>query len=120
MDENTQIAERLKDELRLDQVPEDFMERIKKNLSIVKVAKKLTTLEGQGHYWSGPCPFCPYDKCANDRTPFAVYEDEKRFHCFKCRLGGDVFALVSMREDRPLFYAVKYLLSNFGKQECGF
>ena len=62
-------------------------EEIKQAADIVSVVGQFVQLRKAGKYFVGLCPF------HEEKAPsFTVSQDKQMFHCFGCKMGGDVFA----------------------------
>lgn len=81
--------------------------RLKTDVSIVEVANMVTKLRRSGGELKGLCPL------HDERTPsFQVNERRGLFHCFACRRGGDVIALVQQVSGRSFIEACEWLVGS--------
>src|ERR1044071_4771324 len=87
----------------------NLLEKIKKNLSIIKIIGKHITLKKVGNNYSSLCPF------HNDQHPsLFVSEEKKIFKCFVCEKKGDVFSFLVNFKKISFFEAVKQLAEEAG------
>lgn len=64
-----------------------------------------------GREWTHKCS-CPHHKDGGERTPsFFFSEASKKFYCFGCSIGGDIFDLIALMENRQWHELVRELLS---------
>ena len=83
---------------------QEAKEEIKERISIVDVVNRYVPLKKSGSNYMGVCPFHP------DKNPsMSVSESRKRFKCFACDKGGDVFAFLSEYLGITYFEAVNML-----------
>ena len=76
---------------------------------IVQVIQEYVSLRKSGATYKGLCPF------HSEKTPsFQVNRDKGFFHCFGCRVGGDVFKFLELQEKMGFVDAVTHLASKFG------
>lgn len=70
-------------------IPEEKLEEIKNQASIVSVISQYVNLKKAGINYKGLCPF------HSERTPsFVVSEAKRIYHCFGCGKGGNVFTFL--------------------------
>ncbi|MDR3190715.1 MAG: DNA primase [Lactobacillaceae bacterium] len=70
-------------------IPNELVEEIRLNLSIVDIVSPYVQLHKQGRNLFGKCPF------HEERTPsFSVNEEKQIFKCFSCGRGGNVFSFI--------------------------
>jgi DNA primase len=75
----------------------NFSDTVRESADIVRVITDYVALKGTGNSLQGLCPF------HNEKTAsFTVSRDKQFFHCFGCKVGGDVFKFV-MLADRVTF-----------------
>jgi DNA primase len=55
------------------------------------------TLRQHGDTWRGPCPLCK----DRDQRAFLITTSKRLFHCFKCKVGGDMLKLVAEAKHIP-------------------
>lgn len=76
---------------------------------ILQVVQEYVSLRKSGATYKGLCPF------HSEKSPsFHVNRDKGFFHCFGCRVGGDVFKFLELQEKLGFVDAVKHLASKFG------
>lgn len=67
------------------------VDNIRQNLDIVQVIGEVVPLKKSGTNFFGVCPF------HSEKTPsFSVSATKQLFHCFGCKVGGDVFKFVQL------------------------
>jgi DNA primase len=71
-------------------IPDAKIEEIRERVDFVAIVQRHgVQLKKAGRNFKGCCPF------HNEKTPsFNVWPDDKRFYCFGCQAGGDVFTFV--------------------------
>lgn len=90
-------------------IPEELIEKIRKESDIVDVISEYIQLTKRGRNWFGLCPF------HEERTPsFSVSEDKQIFHCFGCGAGGNVITFVMDIENVSFPEAVAKLGKRLG------
>lgn len=68
-----------------------LLQSIRSAVDIVQIIGEVLKLEKRGHNYFGCCPF------HQEKTPsFSVSPDKQLFHCFGCKVGGDVFKFVQL------------------------
>jgi DNA primase len=76
---------------------------------IVEVVGETVTLRKAGRNWVGLCPF------HSEKTPsFNVNPERQFFHCFGCKVGGDVFHFVEETEKIGFLEAAELLSRRAG------
>ena len=89
----------------------DLQERVREALPVSQLARlygvKLRASNGK---LRGPCPLCGGSDKA---TKFVIYEDDRRWHCFACDRGGDVFQLAQEQNPSQKFRATIVELAEF-------
>jgi DNA primase len=76
---------------------------------IVEVIGQAVPLRRVGRNWVGRCPF------HEDHTPsFSVNAERQFYHCFSCKVGGDVFKYVQETEKVGFLEAVELLSRRAG------
>src|SRR5467141_2690849 len=89
--------------------PQQFIDALRLQASIVQVVQEYVPLKRVGTTYKGLCPF------HSEKTPsFHVNPDKGFFHCFGCRVGGDVFKFLELHEKVGFQDAVKQLAQRFG------
>jgi DNA primase len=68
----------------------------------------LGILHRSGNGYRSACPLCH----STNREVFSIYDDCRRWHCFRCHEGGDVFALASHIWKDKNFPEVAYSLGD--------
>jgi DNA primase len=98
---------------QIDSATASRIERIKSEVSIVRVVKHYVYLRESGQNWVGICPF------HEDHVPsLAVYPRTGRFHCFGCQKSGDVITF--MREIENLSFGKALDVLDQLKSDHGF
>jgi DNA primase len=83
---------------------DDWVERVRSASDIVEVIGERVALKRVGRNWVGLCPF------HKERTPsFSVNAERQFYHCFSCKVGGDVFKFVQELERVEFLEAVEML-----------
>ena len=87
----------------------DTKEQVRQAVDLVEVVSEHVTLARAGRGYRGLCPF------HKEKTPsFHVIPDKGIFHCFGCKVGGDVFKFVQLREGVSFPEAVRMLADRAG------
>ena len=73
-------------------IPDEDIERVRESADIVAIIGEHVPLKRVGADFRGPCPF-HQGKGPN----FSVSARRRRFHCFVCGEGGDVFTFLQKR-----------------------
>jgi DNA primase len=90
-------------------IPEEFVLRLKSNISIVSLFEKYVTLKRTGRDYVCLCPF------HSEKTPSChIYTDEDSFYCFGCGAGGDIINFMRLTENMEYPEAVKELAGYAG------
>ncbi len=90
-------------------IPEEVIDQILRNSSIVEVIEGYLPLKQTGKYYRALCPF------HSEKTPsFTVNPDRQIFYCFGCGEGGDVFRFLMRREGFTFPEAVRHLAQRAG------
>lgn len=90
--------------IRLSQIPEEFIEEVRKANNIVDVVSEYVQLKKQGRNYFGLCPF------HSEKTPsFSVTQEKQIFHCFGCGKGGNVVTFLMEIEGLSFFEALEIL-----------
>lgn len=88
---------------------DDWVERVRTASDIVEVIGQTVTLKRVGRNWVGLCPF------HEERTPsFSVNAERQFYHCFSCKVGGDVFRFIQETERVGFLEAVELLSRRAG------
>lgn len=81
-----------------------FKEEVRSRNDIVEVISSYLKLDRRGNRFVGLCPF------HSEKTPsFNVVPDSQIYHCFGCKVGGDVFKFIQEREHLTFFEALVFL-----------
>lgn len=84
--------------------PEELIEEIRLQNSIVEVISNYVSLTKKGNSHFGLCPF------HNEKTPsFSVTDDKQMYYCFGCGAGGNVYTFIMEYENYNFVEAVKHL-----------
>ncbi len=85
-------------------IPEEVIRAVQESVDIVDVVSRYVTLKRSGRNFQGLCPF------HEEKTPsFTVFPESRRFKCFGCGEGGDVFAFLMKRGNMRFIEAVEDL-----------
>ena len=76
-------------------IPESCLDDIRDRIDVVSVIGRHVELARQGAAFAGRCPFHK-EKTAS----FKVFPETKRFKCFGCQAGGDVFEFLGKVEGK--------------------
>jgi len=88
---------------------DDWVERVRAASDIVEVIGQSVPLRRVGRNWVGRCPF------HDDHSPsFSVNGERQFYHCFSCKVGGDVFKFVQETEKVGFLEAVELLSRRAG------
>ncbi len=90
--------------------PQSFIDDVRMQANIATVIQEYVPLKpaGGGRY-KGLCPF------HSEKTPsFSVDTAKGFFHCFGCKVGGDVFKFLELHERVGFQDAVRLLAQRFG------
>ena len=83
---------------------DDWVERVRAASDIVEVIGQTVPLRRVGRNWMGRCPF------HEEKTPsFSVNAERQFYHCFSCKVGGDVFKFIQETEKVGFLEAVELL-----------
>ena len=87
----------------------DWVERVRAASDIAEVIGETVPLRRVGRNFMGRCPF------HEEKTPsFSVNVERQFYHCFSCKVGGDVFKFVQEREKVGFLEAVELLSRRAG------
>ncbi len=87
----------------------DFVRELKEKCGIVDVIGSYIKLERRGYQYWACCPF------HHEKTPsFAVNPQDGYYHCFGCRVSGDVITFVKEYENVDFMQAVQLLAARTG------
>lgn len=87
----------------------DTIDRIRSRVDIVAVVGESVKLTRRGRNFVGLCPF------HKEKSPsFNVSADRQMFHCFGCKVTGDVFKFVELQEGSSFVEAVRKLAERAG------
>lgn len=88
---------------------DDWVERVRAATDIVEFIGQTVQLKRVGRNWMGLCPF------HDEKTPsFSVNADRQFYHCFSCKVGGDVFKFVQETENVGFLESVELLSRRAG------
>jgi len=88
---------------------DDWIERVRAASDIVEIIGQAVPLRRVGRNWVGRCPF------HEDHTPsFSVNAERQFYHCFSCKVGGDVFKYVQETEKVGFLEAAELLSRRAG------
>ena len=88
---------------------DDWVERVRAASDVVEVVGQSVALRRTGRNLVGLCPF------HKEKTPsFSVNPERQFFHCFGCKMGGDVFRFVQETEKVGFLEAVEMLSRRAG------
>ena len=73
-------------------IPDEDVERVREGADIVQIISEHVNLKRVGADWRGPCPFHQ-----GTHRNFSVSQRMRRYHCFVCGEGGDVFTFLQKR-----------------------
>jgi DNA primase len=83
---------------------DDWVERVRAASDIVEIVGQTVPLKRVGRNWMGACPV------HQEKTPsFSVNAERQFYHCFSCKVGGDVFKYVQETEKVGFLEAVELL-----------
>src|SRR5215470_19151352 len=90
-------------------IPQDKIAEVRDRIDIERVVGRAVRLQRKGRRAWGLCPF------HKEKSPsFTVDADKKLFHCFGCKVGGDVFAFVMRIEGIEFKEALLMLAKEVG------
>ncbi|TEB11557.1 DNA primase [Pelotomaculum propionicicum] len=90
-------------------IPEEIIETVRLRSDIVEVVSRYVQLKKAGKNHLGLCPF------HHEKTPsFTVSQDKQFFHCFGCKVGGNVFRFLMLKENLTFSEAVTVLAQRAG------
>ena len=88
---------------------DDWVERVRAATDIVELIGQTVPLRRSGRNFMGRCPF------HEEKSPsFSVNAERQFYHCFGCKVGGDVFKFVMATENLEFIEAVKLLSQRAG------
>jgi len=88
---------------------DDWVERVRSASDIIEIIGQSVPLKRVGRNWVGRCPF------HDDKSPsFSVNGERQFYHCFSCKVGGDVFKFVQETEKVGFLEAVELLSRRAG------
>ena len=89
----------------VDQILEEFNSRSK----LSDLISNYVNLTPRGNQFVGKCPF------HNEKTPsFNVNDDKGLFHCFGCKVGGNVITFLQKNNNLSFIESIKYLSTFLG------
>ena len=88
---------------------DDWVERVRAASDIVEIVGQTVPLRRVGRNWMGRCPFHE-EKSAS----FSVNGERQFYHCFGCKVGGDVFKFIQETEKVGFLEAVELLSRRAG------
>lgn len=85
-------------------------EDIRSRVDIVEIVSRYTQLKKAGRdRWKGLCPF------HNEKTPsFSVDQVRGFYHCFGCKVSGDIFTIIQQKERMTFPEAMRMLAERAG------
>lgn len=90
-------------------IPDEIVETVRLRSDIVEVVSRYVQLKKAGKNYTGLCPF-HHEKTAS----FTVVQDKQFFYCFGCRVGGNVFKFLMLKENLTFHEAVDVLAQQAG------
>jgi len=88
----------------LARIPEEVIRAIQESVDIVDVVSRYVTLRKSGRNFKGLCPF------HEEKTPsFTVFPETRRYKCFGCGEGGDVYTFLMKRGNLRFIEAIEDL-----------
>jgi DNA primase len=88
---------------------DDWVERVRSASDIIEIVGQTVPLRRVGRNWMGRCPF------HEEKTPsFSVNGERQFYHCFSCKVGGDVFKFIQETEKVGFLEAVELLSRRAG------
>ena len=88
---------------------DEWIERVRAASDIVEIVSQVVALKRVGKNWIGLCPF------HQEKTPsFSVHAERQFYHCFSCKVGGDVFKFVQENEKLGFLEAAELLSRRAG------
>ena len=90
-------------------IAKEIMDDIRDRADLVALVGRHVQLRKEGTHFAGPCPFHP-----EKPGTLKVFTDSKRFKCFTCGVGGDVFAWVQKQSGVPFPAAVRLVAESVG------
>jgi DNA primase len=94
------------------QISQDFIQKIKDNITISEFLQKYIQIIPAGH--ARHKALCPFH---NEKTPsFLINDDKSSYHCFGCGAHGDAITFLIEKEGCSFVDAVKYLANMAGLQ----
>lgn len=92
-----------------NQIPEELIEKVRKENDIVDIVGEYVQLKKQGKNFFGLCPF------HGEKSPsFSVTQEKQIFHCFGCGKGGNVLTFIMEMESYSFPEALHYLAERSG------
>lgn len=89
--------------------PREFLDELRRRISMVQLVGQRVQLKKAGRNWKGLCPF------HQEKSPsFLVSEDKQIFHCFGCAEGGDAIQFTMKFESVSFREAVEMLAKQVG------
>lgn len=89
-------------------IKQSSIDKLKENLDIVDIINSYIPLKKSGSSFKAPCPF------HNEKTPsFVVNPNKQLFHCFGCKIGGDVIKFVMEYERLSYPQAIEKLANQY-------
>ena len=85
-------------------LPQQFMDELRRRVSLSSIISKKTKLINRGNRMVGLCPF------HQEKTPsFHVRDDEGFYHCFGCGASGDAISFLREQEGLGFMDAIHHL-----------
>lgn len=90
-------------------IPHELVNQVVQAHNIIDIVGQYVALKRSGRNYFGLCPF------HQEKSPsFSVSEQKQIYHCFGCKVGGDVIQFVVEIEKYTFVEAVRYLASQKG------
>jgi DNA primase len=85
-------------------LPQQFMDELRRRVSLSSIISKKTKLINRGNRMVGLCPF------HQEKTPsFHVRDDEGFYHCFGCGASGDAISFLREQDGLGFMDAIHHL-----------
>ncbi|MEQ1869618.1 MAG: DNA primase [Vicinamibacterales bacterium] len=89
--------------------PQSFIDDLRLQANILSIVQEYVPLKRAGRNYKGLCPF------HSEKSPSFTVDPEKGFfHCFGCKVGGDVFKFLELHEKLAFHEAVRMLAEKTG------
>jgi hypothetical protein len=87
-----------------DLISDGLIDQIRAGVDIAKIIKRYVRLTRRGKNLTGVCPFCE-----TEPPSLMVSPSDQSFICFRCFVGGNVFAFLSQITSAPFSKIVRFL-----------